>query len=141
MATTKGKDLVFKLSTDSDARNLVDLTNRTGDPSGVADVQHNFTPSITDTPSHDNGMHRLDLERRDFGVSVSGQRNDRTRAYQGKEGLDLAFELGPDGDGNGSVKFTGLLKIQSYQSTHPYNGPATFSMVLVVNGVVTEGTY
>lgn len=64
--------------------------------------------------------------------------------FQSLVGLDavtVGFEYGPEGNGSGSVKYSGECILESYNQSAPVADLVTFQAVLQISGSVTKGTF
>ena len=109
---------------------------------GLENFSHNFTPSLRQVPSGDSGTHRQSLERKDFQIEFSIDRNATSRSlFLGREGQPIYFELGVDGPATGSEKLTGKLLMSQLNNRGSFNGVLKMAVTLMIDGEVAEGTY
>lgn len=52
-----------------------------------------------------------------------------------------SFEYGPAGNGSGAVKYSGEVWISTYSESSPVADKVSWSATLMVDGVVTKGTF
>ena len=138
MAASITKNSVVKMG--PAANNLTEL-NR-GVALGLEGFEYNFDPSIRQVPSGDSGTHRQSLDRKDFNVGFTIDRNATARGlFLGKEGENIFFEIGADGPDSGNERLTGELLIASLGNTAGFNGVLRMALGMMINGEVDEGTY
>ena len=148
MAYAHGKSSVFKI--DDSGGTLRDIS----DYLDTVDFPYGAEPADV-TGMGGTAVKSYVMGLADGTFSIGGSWNDAATtgvdtvlgpiamSYNGctSAGGSLSYEYGPEGDGNGDVKYSGECYLTGYTVNSPVAGRVSFSATFQLTGAVTRGTF